>query len=419
MELPLMTKVRQELPSEHIPDVPGKIREELARIGLARLIKPGSRVAITVGSRGIADITTVVRTVIGELQKAGAQPFIVPAMGSHGGATAEGQLQILEEYGFTEETMGVPILASMDTVELGKARNGTPIHMDKNAFEADATVVVARVKNHTSFRAEIESGLCKMMAIGLGKQRGAHYVHNAGLTDTVAQAAEVFLAKANIAFGLALVENSGHQLHTIEAVMPENIMERDRQLLILANDLLPRVPFDQLDCLIIDWMGKNISGTGIDFNIVGMWRRIEAPMVPFYETIVVLDLTPEAGGNAIGVGTADFAPMRLIDKIDRQKTYMNLLTAASGRKSLQHGKFPIAMNSDKECVEAALEACSLTRPARVARITSTLHLDEMWVSDALLDEAKTIPTLKISNETSPLASMFDEAGNMKGLVPPH
>jgi hypothetical protein len=341
-------------------------------------------------------------------------------MGSHGGATAEGQVEILAEYGFTEQSMGVPILASMDTVELGHARNGTTIHMDKNAYNADATVVVARVKAHTSFRGPIESGLCKMMVIGLGKQRGADAVHTAGLTETVPQGAEVFLAKANIAFGLALVENAYHQQYHIEAVPPEKIMERDQELLKLSNSLLPRVPFEQLDCLIVDWLGKNISGTGMDFNVVGMWRRIEAPMVPYYETIVVLDLTPESGGNAVGIGTADFAPLRLVNKIDRQKTYMNILTAANGRKSLQHGKFPIALETDRECVVRALEACALARPARVARIKSTLHLDEMWVSENLLPEVKAISNLQIvDGKAVPLASFLDANGNFADLVPPH
>jgi antitoxin (DNA-binding transcriptional repressor) of toxin-antitoxin stability system len=419
MEFPMMTKIKQKLPTQHVADVPAAVRAELRRADLATRVKPGSQVAITVGSRGIADITTVVSTLIQELQAIGAQPFIVPAMGSHGGATAEGQIQILEEYGFTEASMGVPIKASMETVQLGTAKNGAPVHMDKNAYGADATIVVARVKNHTSFRAPIESGLCKMMAIGLGKQKGAHFVHNAGLAETVTQAAEVFLAKANIALGLALVENAFHQLYAVEAVTPESFLTRDEVLLVLANSLLPRVPFNQADVLIIDWMGKNISGTGIDFNIAGMWRRIEAPMEPFYETIVVLDLTPESGGNAIGVGTADFAPMRLINKIDRQKTYMNLLTAAHGRKSLQHGKFPIALATDRECIEAALEACALTRPARVCRITSTLHLDEMWISQALEDEARAIQTVEFTGQRILLASMFDDRGNIKNLTPPH
>ncbi|MCL5024900.1 MAG: DUF362 domain-containing protein [Chloroflexi bacterium] len=419
MELLNMVKVRQALPADHIGDVKGEVQKALAGADLKVRIKPGSRVAITVGSRGIADITTVIRTLIEELKAIGSQPFIVPAMGSHGGATVEGQRAILEEYGFTEETMGVPILATMDTVELGRARNGAMVHMDRNAYGADVTVVVARVKAHTSFRAPIESGMSKMMAIGLGKQRGAHSVHTAGLSETVAQAAEVFLAKANIALGVALVENAFHQIYTIEVVPPERIMERDRELLKLSNSLLPCVPFDQLDVLIVDWLGKNISGTGMDFNVVGMWRRIDAPMAPMYETIVVLDLTPESGGNAIGIGTADFAPMRLIDKIDRRKTYMNLLTAAHGRKSLQHGKFPIALESDRACIEAALEACALTRPARVARIKSTLHLDEMWISEALVSEAREKPNIQIVDGSVPLGSFMDAAGNFKDLVPPH
>jgi hypothetical protein len=401
-----MTRVRQQLPDEHIGDVAGAVREALAQGGLRERVCPGRRVAITAGSRGIADIATVIRAVIEELRAAGAEPFVVPAMGSHGGATVDGQRAVLSEYGITEAEVGAPILATMDTVEVGTLGDGTPCYMDRHAFEADAVVVVGRVKAHTAFRSDIESGLCKMLAIGLGKQRGAETNHARGLKETIPAVASVILGAGKVALGLGLVENAYHKLHTIRAVVPEGFLDADRELLRLANALLPRVPFEQLDLLIVDELGKNVSGSGMDYNVVGMWRRIGGEKRPLFQRIAVLRMTPQSEGNGLGVGIADFTTRNLFDQLDLQKTYMNGLTAGA----LDAIKIPVVLGSDREACEAALKAANPAGPPRVAWIKNTLELQELLVSEALLPEVATISTLAVVGPPSELA--FDDSGQL-------
>jgi hypothetical protein len=403
--LPRMARVRQQLPDEHLPDVAGAVRAALSDGGLSARINPGQRVAITAGSRGIADIQTVIRTVVEELRAVGAQPFVVPAMGSHGGATVEGQRAVLAEYGITEPEVGAPILATMETVEVGALDDGTPCYMDRNAWEGDAVVVVGRVKAHTAFRADIESGLCKMLAIGLGKQRGAETNHARGLAETIPAAASVILGTGKVALGLGLVENAYHQMHTVRAAGPDAFHDVDRELLRLANGLLPRVPFDELDLLIVDELGKNVSGSGMDYNVVGMWRRIGGERRPFFRRIAVLNITPQSEGNGLGVGIADFTTRRVFEQLDLQKTYMNGLTA----NAYDAIKIPIVMGSDREACEAALKAANATGPARVAWIKNTLELQELLVSEVLLPEVERIPTLVVEGPASDLA--IDDAGS--------
>jgi hypothetical protein len=402
--LPLMARAHQQLPDQHLPDVAGGVRDALAREGLRERVQPGQRVAITAGSRGIADIQTVIRTVVQELQAIGASPFVVPAMGSHGGATVEGQRAVLAEYGVTEAEVGAPILATMETAQVGTLDDGTPCYMDRNAWEGDAVVVVNRVKAHTAFRAEIESGLCKMLAIGLGKQRGAETNHARGLAETIPAVAAVILRTGKVALGVGLVENAYHRLHTIRATGPDGFHTADRELLTLANGLLPRVPFDELDLLIVDELGKNVSGSGMDYNVVGMWRRIGGEKRPYFRRIAVLNLTPQSEGNGLGVGIADFTTRRVFEQLDLQKTYMNGLTA----NAYDAIKIPIVMASDREACEAALKAANASRPARVAWIKNTLELQELLVSEALLPEVAEIATLVV--EGPPAALAIDEAG---------
>lgn len=403
--LPLMVPVRQTLPSDHLMDVPDAVRGGLARGGLAERIRPGQRVAITAGSRGIADIQLVISTVVQEVRALGAEPFVVPAMGSHGGATVEGQRGVLAEYGITEREVGAPIQATMDTVEVGRLADGTPVYFDRNAFEADGVIVVGRVKAHTAFRGDIESGLCKMTAIGLGKQRGAETIHARGLRDTIPEVATVSLANAPIVLGLGLVENAYHKLHTIDAARPEQFHDTDRALLELANELLPRVPFQDLDVLVVDQLGKNISGSGMDYNIVGMWRRIGGEKRPLYKRIVVLDITPESEGNGLGVGIADFTTRRLFDKLDLQKSYMNALTA----NALEAVKIPVILSTDREAIEVAVKSAGAASP-RVVWIKNTLALEEMLVSEALLPDVESHATMSVEGEPTPLA--FDERGDL-------
>ena len=407
MELPPLVRVRQHLVDGHIADVPAEVRRQLVAAGLAHRVRPGSRVAITAGSRGIANIAAIIATLAQELKGLGAYPFVVPAMGSHGGATAEGQRAVLAEYGITEEAVGCPILSDMEPVSLGSTVSGVPVYMDRNAYAADGVVVVARVKPHTSFRAPIESGMCKMMAVGLGKQLGAEAIHQHGLGAVIEEAARVTLATGKIVLGLAIVENAYEQTYRVEAVPPERIPERDRELLVLATSLLPRVAFDPLDLLIVDWMGKNLSGSGMDYNVIGLWRRVEGmERRPFFKHIVVLNLTPESGGNAIGVGAADFITRKLFQQIDLKKTYMNALTANAPYTA----KIPLIMDSDREAIATALKAAHPQGQPRVVRIHSTLHLAEYAISPALMEEARLVPNLEIAGQPEPMH--FDEAGNL-------
>jgi hypothetical protein len=397
--LPRMARVRQQLPDSNLPDVAAAVREAHAVGGLKSRVNPGQRIAITAGSRGISNIALVIQTCIEELRASGAEPFVVPAMGSHGGATPEGQRAVLAEYGITEAEVGAPILATMDTVTVGHLEDGTACYMDRNAYEADGVLVVGRVKAHTAFRADIESGLCKMLAIGLGKQRGAETNHARGLARTIPEVASVLLASGKVTLGLGLVENAYHKLHTVRAAAPDAFHETDRSLLTLANELLPRVPFDSLDLLIVDEIGKNVSGSGMDYNIVGMWRRIGGEQRPDYKRIAVLGITHQSEGNGMGMGIANFTTQRLFDQLDLQKTYMNGLTA----NAYDAIKIPIILPSDLEVCEAALKAALATAPARVVWIRNTLELQEMLVSEALLPEVATISTLVVDGEPSELA----------------
>lgn len=380
------------------------VRTELLRIGLAERLKRGARVAITAGSRGIADIPLVIRTVAGVVREHGAEPFIVPAMGSHGGATVEGQRHVLAEYGITEQSVGAPIRASMETVQLGTLPNGTTLYFDAIAAAADATIVVNRVKAHTAFRGDVESGLCKMTCIGLGKAHGAEQVHAHGLRESIPAAASALLQKTNIVAGLALVENAAHELAAIRATDPEGFLETDRELLKMANTYLPRVPFDHLHVLVVGWLGKNLSGSGMDYNVVGMWRRIGGERVPDFERIVVLDLTPESDGNGLGVGIADFTTRRLYGKLDLPKMYLNGLTSSA----FEAIKIPIVLDSDRQAVQVALHAVGYGADARVAIVRSTLELDVLWVSQALRDEVASNPRLEVLGAPAPLEFLPDD-----------
>lgn len=391
LPLPAFLRVRQQLPSDHIGDVQSAVRAELERIGLAERLLPGASVALTAGSRGIADIPGVLRLVADFVRAHGGQPFVVPAMGSHGGATVEGQRHVLAEYGITEQSVGAPIRATMQTVELGQTRNGARVFMDAYAAAADATIVVNRVKAHTAFRGPIESGLCKMTSIGLGKAEGAEQTHAHGLRETIPQAASLTLESANIIGGLALVENAAHQLAVVQGARPGEFLETDRQLLVRANAYLPRVPFDQLHVLVVSWLGKNISGSGMDYNVVGMWRRIGGEHVPDFERIVVLDLTDESDGNGLGVGIADFTTRRLYDKLDLPKMYLNGLTS----QAIEAIKVPIVLESDRQAMQVALHAVGRSADARVAIVRNTLELDELLVSQALADEVAADPRLDV------------------------
>ncbi len=414
MAYPKMIKVRQGFKTTPIQDIPGTVRSELAKLKLQETIAPGSTVAITAGSRGIANIAAVLSAVVNELKKIGARPFIVPAMGSHGGATPEGQKMVLEKYGITEESMGVPIKSSMEVVEIGSTPDGLPVFLDKNASEADHIGVVNRVKPHTDFKATIESGLMKMMTIGLGKQRGADLYHRGvvqySYSQIVLSVGREVIKRSPIAFGLALVENQKDETALIRAVPPGEIEETDRKLLRTAKRLMPRIPFHLIDILIVDQIGKEISGAGMDPNVIG--RHVvpfaKVPPRPKILRIFVRDLSPDSYGNAIGIGMADFTTRRLVDKFDHHSTYMNCITGCTPEAA----RIPVYFDTDRDVMDAALRSLGLVEPedARIVHIADTLRLEEMEISEAMVAEAEEMPDLTVIGGPHPMA--FDPAGNL-------
>ncbi len=408
MALPNVVRVRQEFDRRRLADACGAVLGGLKTLGLEGKLKPGAHIAITAGSRGINNLVSMTRTAADAVKSMGGQPFIVPSMGSHGGATEDGQRNLLADLGISEASMGCPVVSSMAVEEIGRTGNGAPIYLDRNALHADGIIVINRVKPHTAFRGEIESGLCKMLAVGLGKHKGAQQMHRAGLGPTLVEAAHLILARAPVLAGIAVLENSLDETAEIRVVPPEAFEETDRALLKRAWQVLPRIPFNPLDVLVVDEMGKNISGTGMDNNVIGIGPRVGGKMEmghPVVSTIVVLGLTPETHGNANGIGLADITTRRLVDSIDYKATYTNVLTT----RLWSAGRLPVIMETDREAIEVAMGE---TQPeqVRLVRIKNTLHLEELEISEALLSEAKKVRLAVVRGRQ---ALAFDEAGRVR------
>ncbi len=398
-----LVPIRQRVATDRVADVAQTVRDGLHALPLADRVRPGQRIAVACGSRGIACLRDVVQPVVEELLALGAAPFLVPAMGSHGGGTAETQRAILEDYGLGD--LGVPILSSMDTVVVGHTPEGMPVHFDPHADAADGIIVVNRVKEHTAFKGRWESGLLKILAVGLGKRQGAATIHAWGLPTAMPAAARVLLARRPILAGIGIVENGEHQPARIAVLPAERIEAEEPALLDLARRLRPGIPFDPLDLLIVQEMGKNISGTGMDLNVIGMWRKLGGERVPDFRVIAVLDLTAVSHGNAIGVGYADLMPERMRARIDLAATYTNALTA----RNLPAAKLPITLATDRDVVEAGLGPLDPTR-ARVVLVRNTLDLATLWVSPALLAEVEANPSLAALGPPVPLA--FTDDGSL-------
>jgi len=419
MILPKMYRIRQKLDPPVVPNVAAAVRTEIGTLDLRGRLKPGGRVAVTGGSRGVADIASILRATCDSLKELGVKPFIVPAMGSHGGATAEGQLAVLVRYGVTPGSMGVPILSSMETVEIGRMSWGLPVLVDRHASEADHIVLVNRVKPHTNFRCHVESGLLKMLVIGLGKHQGALLAHRAavdvGLDRMVPEVGRFSLGKLPILFGLGTVENARHQTGLVRAMLPEEMEQGEAQMLQEAWRLLGRIPFDFLHLLVVDEIGKEISGTGMDPNVIGRmyFPPNEEPKGPRYIRILVRDLTKKTAGNAVGMGLADFATRRLANKVNFHYTYTNALTGLSPMRS----KMPIIFETDRDAIQGALKTIGLTEPpdAKVARIRNTLAVEYLQASEALLPEIKGRSDLEIAD--GPWEFRFSEAGDLVDEAP--
>ncbi len=415
MAVPRMLRLRQNFPRPRVADVPRAVAEALAGADLK--ITRGDTVAVGAGSRGIANIGIIVGATVRWLKDLGARPFVFPAMGSHGGGTPEGQLSVLEHYGITESTMGCPIRATMEVVQVGEAL-GLPVWLDRRASEADWIGLVNRVKPHTDFKGAIESGLFKMMTIGLGKHKGAIQYHRAnihhGYEAVITAVGREMLSRSRIGFGVGIVENGYDETARIEAFNAQDLEAGERRLLKDAREWMARLPFKQMDVLIVEEMGKNISGAGMDTNVIGRTTNPHEPFPadPKILWIVALDLTDESYGNATGIGCADFATRRLVDKIDMKPTLINCITACEPGAA----KVPPTYETDREAIETALSCIGLTPPekARVVRIKNTLLLGEIEASEALLPEIAGRADLTQLGEPAPLA--FDAAGRLAPVV---
>lgn len=419
MLYPKMVRIRQEFERPRIEDVPRAVRTALERLNLERTIRPGQSVALTAGSRGIANIPVVLRSVAGFLKDLGARPFLVPTMGSHGGGLAEGQRKVLESYGITEAFVGAPIRASMEVVSLGSTSEGFPVVLDRYASEADHIGVVGRVKPHTGYHGPIESGLLKMMMIGLGKHAGALAYHRILLEypfdQVVRSVSRTVRARAPIAFGLGLVENAYEETAHVEAVVPNDFEQREEQMLILAKQWLARLPLRQADLLVVDEIGKDISGSGMDTNVVGRKRAFRtAPPPegqPSMRSIFVRGLSERTHGNAAGIGNADFTTTRLVRAMNYRATVVNCLTAGYP----EGANLPVHFETDREVVDAALAIIGTrqAQDARILRIRNTLHLGEMEISEPCLSERDRATDFAVVDSTKDLG--FDEAGNLPPL----
>ncbi len=414
MNYPEMYRIQQIIETPKIKNIQNTVIQELSGLDLASRIRPGDRIAITAGSRGINHIDLILKTLIDVLKAHKAEPFIVPAMGSHGNGNAQGQVDILKSLNISQETMGVPILSSMETVEIGTSSHGFPILVDKHAATADGVVVMNRIKPHTEFEGPIESGLMKMMAIGLGNHKGCFQVHkqtvNFGYSRIIPEIGSIILDSIPILFGVGIVENIYDETAFIKACLPDQFHDTETMLLEKAKSNMARLPFDNIDILILDEMGKNISGTGMDTNVIGriMFIGEKEPNSPKITRIVVLDLTEASHGNAIGIGLADFTTQSVIHKLDTQAMATNAITAMTPEKA----RLPVSLATDQGSIEAALETIGAVEPsnARIVHIKNTLEMGTLHISQALRDEAEKRTDLTILENTGPLS--FNQEGRI-------
>lgn len=411
MSFPKIAKIRQKFEVESLDNIPVTITEQFQHVKAEDKIKPGMEVAITVGSRGIANIPLIVKSVADEIKKLGAKPFIVPAMGSHGGATAEGQVEVLDGLGVTEESTGCEIRSSMEVVEIGVTSAGIPVYLDKHAYHADGIIIMGRVKPHTDFKKDIESGVLKMASIGIGKHKQALALHTygiKGIRDMMPEVGKVAIKNSKTLFGIAIVENAHEETAIIEAIEPERIEERERELLIKAFDMMPSLPLEEMDILVVDEIGKNYSGTGMDTNIIGRIRvlGVEEPKKPSIKYVIASNISEASHGNALGIGLSDLTTKRLFEKIDYQAMNENVVTSTF----LDRAKIPIVLDNDQEALKAALRANwgVASVEARIVRIPNTLHLGELYVSEVIFNELKDKENIEVLEDLREMK--FDEDG---------
>ncbi len=415
--LPGIARVRRSCRQPEVDDVARATAEAIHASRLAGRVAPGSRLAITVGSRGIAQVGRIARAAVETVRSLGFDPFVVAAMGSHGGGTAAGQRALLAELGVTEASLGCPIRSDMDTVVLGTNSFGLPIHFDRNALEADGILLLNRIKPHTSFTGRYESGLLKMLSVGLGKRAGAAQVHKLGLpglTRLVPEVGGFLLRRTPVVLGVAILENAREHTARIVAVEPEEIPDVEPRLLDEARSLMARLPFDQIDALVVGELGKNYSGTGLDPNVIGRQRVETMPDLPrpVITRLAVLDVAVESRGNALGIGLADLTTQRLVSRIDPTPMRVNSLTS----NFLTRARIPLALPSDRDVIAACLDTCwrSERNQARMVLIPNTLELTSLWVTPALAAEVEAHPELNRETEFLPIP--FDDRDNLEQEV---
>ena len=415
VEIPEMFHARQTFPRESISaeEIPGVVEAQIAQPQFSEKIKPGMSIAITAGSRGIRNVDVITKAVVDAVKRRGASPFVVPAMGSHGGATAEGQKEMLASFGITEEAMGCPIKSSMEVVELGTSSLGKRVVLDKNAYESDGIIVSCRLKPHNAFRGTHESGPCKMMTVGLGKQVGAQTVHSDGMGkigQNIPTMAEVVLEKAPILFAIPCIENAYDETAMIEAILPENILEREAELLEIAKSNMPSLIVGEGDVLVVDEIGKNYSGTGVDPNITGTFSTVYAHGGIQVQRTAFLNLSEISHGNALGVGLASAITSKIFDVMDIEAMYPNCLTSTV----LKSACIPCVVATDKEAIQLCIRTCNGIegKPVRMVRIANSLHIGQIMLSAAYYEDVKAgkYPGVEALDEPAPLE--FDERDNV-------
>ena len=412
--LPRMVRVHQQFPRPRVDDVAGAVRTALRRLDLASRVRPGARVAITAGSRGIRDLAAILRGIVDDVRRLGGEPVLVAAMGSHGGGTEDGQRRLLAHLGITPEAMGAPVSSSMEAVEVGRTPGGHVTYCDRVAASCDGILVVNRIKPHTGFSSPFGSGLMKMLGVGLGKAAGASQIHREGPGEPMARAireiAEVVISTRRVWGGLAIVENAYDETARVVGVPASRIPEEEITLFREARALMPHLPVEAMDLLIVEEIGKNYSGTGMDVNVIGRWRiaGVPEPDSPHAERIVALRLSDASEGNAQGIGLADFTTRALIDRIDFTATYLNCIVSTY----VQRAMLPIVMPTERDAVLAALGSLGLGDPlrTRIVRVPNTLHLEDVWVSESLMGLLHGRPS--VAPEGSPEPLQFDASGRL-------
>ena len=400
-KLPAMHRVRQMFRRQTISDVEGVVREQLMKVEITGKVKPDMKVAVAVGSRGIKNLFTIVKTTIEFLKQQGAKPFIISAMGSHGGGNEEGQREVLAGYGITEEALGVPVITTVDVIKLGETNKKIPVYFDRAASEADLIIPINRIKLHTDFVGPLQSGLCKMLVIGLGNQKGCSSIHEEdpeAFAETIEAAARIIIQKMPVGFGVAIMENAYDETTHIEAIPRECFVEREKELVKHTKENMPCIQIEAADVIVVDEIGKNVSGAGFDPNILGRSSVLTTYVlhIPQFQKMVLLDLTDESHGNAIGLGAFDVITKNVYEKMDMESTYANSIAC----KCVSDVKIPLITKDADEAIRVALKACrNVDREhARIIRIKNTLQLEYIEVSDALLDEVEHNPNLILEED---------------------